>query len=185
MAALTGCVAYQDPNEPPPATQQDINYLRAEIQRQRTIIQSLEQQLGQINGDIQQDRYNQSSAASSYASSAQLSSFQSSVQEQLSGLRQQIAAVDEARVNDRKEIMGSVSKIIADALKASAASSSKPSGKKMPSGSYTGIEHVVQSGETLSAIAVAYGVKTSTLLEYNNISNPSLIRVGQTLFIPQ
>lgn len=44
--------------------------------------------------------------------------------------------------------------------------------------------HVVQPGETLSAIAARYGVDMQSLAQANGISNPSLIRSGQRLTIP-
>jgi LysM repeat protein len=44
--------------------------------------------------------------------------------------------------------------------------------------------HVVRYGETLSSIAAAYGVSVTELAQLNNISNPSLIYVGQELLIP-
>ncbi len=182
-AGLSGCLAYQDPNAPAPATQDDLRYLRAEIQRQQQHINALEQQLGQLNGDIAQDRYRQSSTASAYASTAQVAA----LQDQLAQLQQQLRSVDQNRIKDRDEIMGSVSKTIAAAVKKStpAPGGSSGGGRAKATGTHTGIEHVVQPGESLSAIAAAYGVKTSVVLEYNDIANPSLIRVGQKLFIPQ
>jgi len=47
------------------------------------------------------------------------------------------------------------------------------------------IIHVVQPDETLWAIAVYYGTTVAALVEANQIPNPSLIRIGQTLAIPQ
>jgi N-acetylmuramoyl-L-alanine amidase len=44
--------------------------------------------------------------------------------------------------------------------------------------------YTVQSGDTLSAIASRFGVTVSTLVATNNIANPDLIIVGQTLQIP-
>ncbi|NPV07436.1 MAG: LysM peptidoglycan-binding domain-containing protein [Anaerolineae bacterium] len=44
--------------------------------------------------------------------------------------------------------------------------------------------HVVRAGETLSGIAEAYGVSLSALIEANDITNPSLVLVGQELIIP-
>jgi len=49
----------------------------------------------------------------------------------------------------------------------------------------TEIIHVVQSGETLIAIAQEYGVPTSVILDANNIVNPDLIKAGDRLIIPQ
>ncbi len=47
------------------------------------------------------------------------------------------------------------------------------------------IIHVVQPGETLWGIAVQYGTTVAALVEANQISNPSLIRIGHTLAVPQ
>ena len=43
--------------------------------------------------------------------------------------------------------------------------------------------HVVKSGENLSLIAKKYGVTVSQICKWNNISNPSRIRIGQKLTI--
>jgi LysM repeat protein len=47
-----------------------------------------------------------------------------------------------------------------------------------------GWEHVVEAGQTLSAIAVAYGTTTQSILKANNLQNADSIRVGQKLFVP-
>lgn len=44
--------------------------------------------------------------------------------------------------------------------------------------------YIVKSGDTLSKIATKYNTTYQKLAEYNNISNPSLIRVGQEIKIP-
>lgn len=44
--------------------------------------------------------------------------------------------------------------------------------------------HTVEAGETLASIARSYGVGISDLAEANDISDPHLIRAGQTLRIP-
>lgn len=43
--------------------------------------------------------------------------------------------------------------------------------------------HVVKSGENLTLIAKKYGVTVSQICKWNNISNPSKIRIGQKLTI--
>ena len=44
--------------------------------------------------------------------------------------------------------------------------------------------HIVEAGQTLSAIAELYGVPLEDLIEANAISNPDLIQIGQRLVIP-
>lgn len=44
--------------------------------------------------------------------------------------------------------------------------------------------HTVQSGETLSTIAQLYGIKTSTLLWENGLSENSILKVGMQLAVP-
>lgn len=44
--------------------------------------------------------------------------------------------------------------------------------------------HVVQSGESLTAIAEQYGVSAEEIINFNHISNPDAIYVGQELIIP-
>jgi len=44
--------------------------------------------------------------------------------------------------------------------------------------------HKVEKGETLSSIASSYGTSWKKLAEYNDISNPNQLKVGQELRIP-
>jgi LysM repeat protein len=46
------------------------------------------------------------------------------------------------------------------------------------------VTHVVQSGETLGAIAQRYNVSVEELMTANNLSDPNVLNVGQTLVIP-
>ena len=46
------------------------------------------------------------------------------------------------------------------------------------------VQYTVQSGDTLGAIAQSYGVSLEALMAANNIVNPNLLQVGQTLVIP-
>ena len=47
-----------------------------------------------------------------------------------------------------------------------------------------GHSHTVEAGQTLSAIALAYKVSVKAIMQANNITDPTKLRVGQTLFIP-
>jgi LysM repeat protein len=48
-----------------------------------------------------------------------------------------------------------------------------------------GINYTVQTGDTLAVIARKNNAKQQDIINANKISDPSRIRVGQTLFIPQ
>ena len=47
------------------------------------------------------------------------------------------------------------------------------------------IIHTVQTGDTFSSIAVAYGVPVTTLLELNGLTRGSILQLGQTLIIQE
>ncbi len=49
----------------------------------------------------------------------------------------------------------------------------------------SGLEHTVKPGETLSAIATAYNVKVSRIVEANGLKADAILKVGQKLFIPE
>ncbi len=48
----------------------------------------------------------------------------------------------------------------------------------------SGYEHKVEKGQTLSEIARGYGKSVEAIMKANKITNPSTIRDGQVLFIP-
>ena len=52
----------------------------------------------------------------------------------------------------------------------------------VPTGATT---HTVKKGENLSRISSIYGVSVSQIMEWNGLSNPSLIRAGQPLIVSQ
>ena len=108
----------------------------------------------------------------------------------LDDLENRIRTVDAARERDKQEIVDKLSRQVAQIVstsKSSGSSSAKKqnSKKSASSGSQTGYEHEVQAGETLSAIAGAYGVTTKVILDNNEIKDPNRLRVGQKLFIPE
>ncbi|SDM80707.1 N-acetylmuramoyl-L-alanine amidase, partial [Sediminibacillus halophilus] len=43
--------------------------------------------------------------------------------------------------------------------------------------------YTVQSGDNLSSIAVKFGVTVAQIQEWNNISNPNAIQIGQVLIV--
>ncbi len=52
-------------------------------------------------------------------------------------------------------------------------------------GSPDGASYIVQAGDTLSAIALAYGVAVDSLVEWNDLADPDVIMVGQRLRVAE
>jgi LysM repeat protein len=48
----------------------------------------------------------------------------------------------------------------------------------------TGISYTVQKGDTVALLAKKTGAKAADIITFNKLADPSLIRVGQSLFIP-
>lgn len=175
LAATTGCTTMLESSDEPLATQADVDYLRGEIRRLNARVEASESEVGRVQSSVQASQ----SSQTGYASAAQVQSLQT----QLEDLQRQIRALDAARAQDKKEIYDDISKKISTILKTSApAARAAPSRPR--SGSQSGIEHVVQPGESLSKIAAAYGVKMDVIVQENGLSDPGNIRVGQKLFIP-
>lgn len=63
--------------------------------------------------------------------------------------------------------------------------SSSKDAKSGSSSPASGKTHTVAGGETLGGIALKYGVRLSSLAAANGLTTKSLVRVGQTLTIPQ
>ena len=95
-------------------------------------------------------------------------------------LEQSLQALEAARGRDRQEIVETLGKRVADVMKSQTSSSRSSS-----SGKERGVEHTVQAGQTISEIATAYKVSAAKIMKANNISNPTSLRVGQKLFIPE
>lgn len=104
-------------------------------------------------------------------------------------LRREIAEIREDRQRLRKEIVDDLSAEIAKAVAAATppapqrrGSSGRSGGGASAQGS--GYEHVVEAGQTLSAIASAYGTTVDAIMKANGIKDANMVRVGQKLFIP-
>jgi len=103
----------------------------------------------------------------------------------LDALRSQLevrcASIERKSEADKREMVSRLSGELDKLMKQ--ASSAKPAAA--PAATGKGIEHVVQSGQTLYIIAKAYGVSPKTILDANKLQDGSKLSVGQKLFIPQ
>lgn len=158
------------------------------MQRQREDNLMLQEELRRLRArlDAVEDDMQRMSQQVSAAGAEQTRAVQGQMQginATLDDLNKRIRAVDAAREQDKKEIVTRLSSEMAELMKRQQAARS-PAPARPRQISDTGYEHVVQSGETLSAIAKAYGVTTADIIAANNIDNPNNLRVGQKLFVP-
>ncbi|MDD2708425.1 MAG: LysM peptidoglycan-binding domain-containing protein [Verrucomicrobiae bacterium] len=106
-----------------------------------------------------------------------------------SRLDEMIRKLDAARENDRKVVVDEVGKELERVMKKAAATGGSDGGREKPAKTAAkpkvveGREHVVEKGQTLNAIAEAYGVSKKAIMEANNLSKSEL-KIGQKLFIP-
>lgn len=96
------------------------------------------------------------------------------LQNRVAALETMIQKMEVQRQKDREELLNALSQRMASILQQQQTAAQASSART----------HVVASGETLSAIAAAYRVRTSDIIRINNLSNPNALRVGQKLAIP-
>ena len=175
LFGATGCVVDQQEQRSVMQQQREDSIIMEENMRR------IRARLDAIESDMQRlaQQINASSADMSRANQSQIQGFNATLDE----LQKRIRAVDAARESDKKEIVDSLSKKISAVLAAQPSRSSSTSTQKR-SVSNEGYEHEVQPGETLSAIAKAYGVNTADIIQANGLKSADVLRVGQKLFIP-
>jgi LysM repeat protein len=176
----TGCVAMQDSSE---VTQQqeDMLLLKEDLNRTKGKLETLEMEYQRLLHELDAM---QGTAASSKGAT-------SSTQARIDELERRLSVLESARTKDRQAIVDQLSGKMADIMgdrttgKSSQKSKSVTTKASASTTGMTGYEHVVKEGDTLSAIATAYKVKTSAIVEANKLQSPYTLRTGQKLFIPQ
>ena len=180
LANLLGCATMQDSSE---ATQQqeDMLLLKEDLNRAKGKLETLEMEYQRLLRELDAM---QGAAASSKGET-------SSTQARIDELERRLSVLEGARTKDRQAIVDQLSGKMADIMgdrttgKSSQKSKSATTKANTSTTGMTGYEHVVKEGETLSAIATAYKVKTSAIVEANKLQSPYTLKTGQKLFIPQ
>jgi nucleoid-associated protein YgaU len=161
---------------------------------------AIEERLNQLNGlvqDLLEDKAAQRKQVEGLAREiASLREQQNqpnttyAMQEDLKHLAEKVQEIDRKREADRELILKEMGKL---AKSLAAAPPKRPKATAPdPSPSPTaekGFEYIIQSGDTLSAIATAYGeqnikVTTKQILQANPGLDEKRLRVGQKIFIP-
>ncbi len=184
VGLISGCVTPQSSS----VENEDTLYLKEQVALLKNKVELLEANQTQLLQDLRKSKESESSTAM--------------LKLRVDELERKITAVDDARVKENKAMVdqinaklsaiahmlqqpssGSVSKT-ATSSRTSSAKVTKPeqadNGKEK-----VGYEHIVQPGETLSAIAAAYKVSVKVIMEENGITDPARLRAGQKLFIPK
>lgn len=175
----TGCLATygQAELEQEAALRADLALVQDANRKLQGRMESLELQMEQLQRSMESLRQ-----APDGASAAEVQALQAKV----NALEVQIRSVDAAREKDRQEIISSLTTKISQIVGGSGGARPRPAAAtpRRAAGPQEGVEHVVEAGQTLSAIASAYGVSSKAIIEANNLDRPDQLRVGQKLFIP-
>lgn len=172
MAGLSGCVTLVDESTQM-QQREDMLMLQEKLNKIEGRVETVEMEVERMQGGVD-------SLRSTAARQGEVRSVQSRLDQVEAGLR----TVEAAREKDKQEIIDKLSAQIAKIVR-TPPSSGAARRQTTRSASDTGYEHVVQSGETLSEIASAYGVTVKVILDNNEIGDPNRLRVGQKLFIPE
>lgn len=169
----TGCVANKHEQQMRMQQQrEDSLVMQEDLRRIRSRLESLEQDMMRLSQFV-----NESNADQAQAYQSQVQAMNTS----LDDLQKQIRIVDANRERDKKEVVDALSSKIASMMRTQSSRSSSRSSRPI---SGEGYEHVVEAGETLSAIAKAYSVRSDDIVRANNLKSADMLYVGQTLFIP-
>lgn len=162
---------------------------RAELAALRQDVMLLNQRVGELAMAVEQlTRDNtdlQSKASRSYATVEQLNKaiadMNRALQSDLSDQKRDVLA----QVAGQMEKLGRQTNAALDALAKNQAA--RPAVQTTFTDNFPkeGINYTVQQGDTLAVIARKNNAKLQDIINANKISDPTRIRVGQTLFIPQ
>jgi len=168
-----GCLLLEPAEET--ATKAEVEYLRGEVRALRQAQAASAADVGRLQGDV----YAASAGRSEYATQAQLAD----LARQVESLRSAIASESSERARGQAQVYDDIVKKMTDIAKQQQNAAAKNAAAAQRSYG-SGWEHVVQPGESLSAIAAAYHVKADAIVRANDIKNPNALRVNQKLFIP-
>ena len=172
---LTGCETFGSyRTEEEMQRREDALILDEKFQKLSGRIEGLEIEVQQLSETVNAVQTKQGAAMQSQTQS---------LQARLDALEARLRTVEVAREKDKQEIVDKLSQKMSQIMTTSSSSGgSKKTTKRSHADS--GYEHEVQPGDTLSAIAAAYGVTSKIIIDNNDIKDPNRLRVGQKLFIP-
>ena len=174
ILGLAGCSTLEEQSQQAMKEREDMLLLQEDMRKLSGRIEGLELESQRLRTDVDQIR-----AGQSRTDKSDLMALQTRMDDAEAKLRD----VQAAREKDKQELIDKLSGKIAQLMGPSSSGSHIQTGKR--NASNTGYEHVVKAGDSLSAIAAAYGVSSKVIMENNDIKDPNKLRVGQKLFIPE
>ncbi len=172
LLASGGCVTMTQ--EDYAQQQSEMTTLREDVQKVRERQQAVDMELQALHRDIEATRAGSNDAG---------------LRARLDEQDRRIQTLAAARETDRREIVEDVARRVSAIV--SGGGTSRATGTRATTGranqnaakTENFYEHVVKSGETLSAIAKAYGTTSSAILKASNLKSEN-VRVGQKLLVP-
>jgi nucleoid-associated protein YgaU len=171
-----GCAAFwEDPSRAAQREREDALVAEERLRQLAGRIESLEMESVAVRKELERVRQQAETAGASRLRA---------LEEQGAALDRRLRESEAAREKDRREIVDTLSQRMAELLQASASAAGRQTSAARR-GNRSGWEHEVKSGESLSAIAAAYGVRVADIVQANQLRDEHRIRVGQKLFIPE
>lgn len=180
LASLASFLQAQSPAVEFANLREDVHLLTQRVQELQLRVEQLEQENNQLRARTQ-------SASQSYATVAQLNeavadlnrAIRTAAASSKSETLQQVSVQMEKLARQTNTAIESLAKNVSSTR-------SSPVSSPVFSDDYPkeGVNYTVQKGDTLASLSKKTGASTKDIINANKISDPSLIRVGQALFIP-
>lgn len=175
-----GCVA-------PAGAQTNVDYanLRADVNVLQQNLSGLSLQVEQLQRQVTQLQSQAGQASQAYATLDQLNQSIAQLNQTLNAALASQKSEVLSRVDEKLKALARQTQAALDALAKNL--STRPAVSTTFNDSYSkeGVTYTVQKGDTLARIAKKTGGRVQDIINANKITDPALIQVGQTLFIPQ
>lgn len=171
--------------------EQDLQILRSEVLKLKQRLETLEAENNTLKQTIAKETQARNNALDGFATSAQLA-------REINALKTQYTNADAKQttdiLNQINQTLDAFAKQTENTLKTIANNqiNTPPNNNNTNTTSTftdnfpkTGVEYIVQPGDTLSAIASRHNSTIQYIVDANQISRPNALKVGRKLFIPQ
>jgi LysM repeat protein len=161
---LTGCVSTSQGRRDAASKGRNMSDLRSEVVTLKATVEDLTLAQEKLCSDMEGLRASNDAIAKE-------------VEIAIQQLREASNKSEAARTQLRNDLVRDLSKKMAEIMRSQSS--------QVTRGGETGREHVVQQGETLSAIASAYGTTVDAIVKANKMQNANSVRAGSRIFIPR